>query len=128
MTLTNFGSVDEDGDESFTEANTCTRLDEDETCTYMGRECVEELSNGQCLVYESRYSCGRTLSYTSPVVKEINICNSDMSCFGGDCLPNTGTDGTMDLADAASKLAAVDMILTDMQCTIDPNGVMRESW
>ncbi|RRH74418.1 conjugal transfer protein TraN [Falsigemmobacter faecalis] len=125
--ICNFGGVDEDGDESFTEANTCTRLEEDETCTYMGRECVEELSNGQCLVYESRYSCGRTLSYTSPVVKEINICNSDMSCFGGDCLPNTGTDGTMDLADAASKLAAVDMILTDMQCTIDPNAANVEN-
>lgn len=122
-----FGGIDVDGDLSFTEANTCSRLDADDACTYMGRECVETLSNGQCLVYENRYSCGRTLTYTSPQIKEINICNSDLSCFGGDCLPNTGTDGTFDLADAAAKLAAVDMILSDMQCTIDPSAANVEN-
>lgn len=116
-----------DGEDAYMEYNTCARLEQDQACTFVRRECLDDADSGACSAYEYTYSCGRTMTYTSPQIKEINICNSELSCFGGDCLPNTGTDGTFDLADAASKLAAVDMILTDMQCTIDPSGANVEN-
>lgn len=115
--------IDEDGNVGFTElGGTCQELIDDPGCFYVSRTCGDELSDGTCLYYENTYSCGSSLTYSSPTVTEVNICNSNMSCMGDDCIINTGTDGSVDLADAASKLAAVDLILSDMDCSVDPNS------
>lgn len=106
------------GEETFTETDMCSAFRDDPKCTFVGRTCADQLANGTCLVWQNEYSCGQQISYSTPIVREINICNSNLSCLGDDCIVNTGTDGTIDLADAASKLAAADMLLTDMDCDI----------
>jgi len=116
----------ETGENAFGQANTCKAFEENPMCTYMGRECLEEGPNGTCYVHENKYSCGDTLYYTTPTVEEINICESSLSCMGDDCILNTGTNGTQSLADAASKLAALDMIMSDMQCTGKPATQVTE--
>jgi len=118
---------DQNGDEAFVTTNACQPLIGDPHCSFIGRECVDRSAGGTCTVYENRYSCGQTITYTSPIVEEINICNSDLSCLGDDCILNAGTDGSTDLADAASKLAALDMILTDMQCEVEPSSSTAEN-
>lgn len=116
-----------DGENAYTEYNTCTPLEQNPACTFLNRECLDDAGSAACSAYEYTYSCGKTLSYTYPSYSEINICNSALSCLGDDCILNTGSDGSVDLADAAAKLAAVDMILSDMQCTIDPSAANVEN-
>ncbi len=114
-------TTDVEGDTAMTETNTCKALQKDTSCSYLSRECVETSSDGSCSIYENTYQCSKSSTYTSPVVKEINICSSSLSCLGDDCVFNNGSDGSGDLADAASKLAAADMILSDMNCSVDPS-------
>jgi hypothetical protein len=106
-------------DDAFTNTNTCGMFQDDASCTFIGRTCSITLDNGDCASYENRYQCGSVESYTGPVVEELNICESNLSCMGDDCIINTGTSGAADLADAAAKLAAADMLLSDMHCAED---------
>lgn len=108
-------------DGAFTEASTCQAYDDDPACSFVGRECLTPLSSGGCLVYENTYSCGEIMTYDSPTVEEVNICNSSLSCLGDDCIPNTGADGSLDIAKAAGQLAAADMLMSDMTCSTDLN-------
>lgn len=108
-------------DGAFTEASTCQAYEDDPACSFVGRECLTPLSSGGCLVYENTYSCGEIMTYDSPTVEEVNICNSSLSCLGDDCIPNTGTDGSLDIAKAAGQLAAADMLMSDMTCSTDLN-------
>ena len=105
--------------ESFVSTNSCAPLQGDSACTFIGRSCSVTLAGGQCAVYENRYQCGEVEHYSSPVVEELNICESNVSCLGDDCILNTGTSGAVDLADTAAKLAAADMLMSDMQCAED---------
>ncbi len=115
--------IDDEGNAGFTELEgTCQDLIDDPECFYVSRTCGDALSDGTCLYYENTYACGSSLTYNAPTVTEVNICNSSMSCMGDDCIINTGTDGSVDLAGAASKLAAVDLILSDMDCTVDASS------
>lgn len=109
------------GGEAFVETNNCSILESDASCTFIGRTCSLTLAGGECAAYENRYQCGTIESYTGPVVKELNICKSSVSCMGDDCILNTGTSGAVDLADTAAKLAAADMLMSDMQCADDLN-------
>lgn len=110
----------EDGEDALSTSNSCTALQENTACSFVARQCADEEETGDCSIYENTYQCGSTSTYTSPTVTEVNICSSSLSCMGEECVLNSGTDGTGDLADAASKLAAADMILSDMNCTADP--------
>ena len=121
------GATDGQGNGAFTETGTCQELQARPECTFLSRSCGLPLSNGSCLFHENTYSCGSLTSYSSPTYREINICNSDLSCMGDDCILNTGADGALDLADAAAKLAAVDMLLTDMSCPVQPGGATAEA-
>ncbi len=115
--------VDSEGNEAFTEmGGTCQEFVDNPLCSFSTRECGDTLSDGTCLFYEDTYTCGNPTTYSSPVVKEINVCDSNLSCMGDDCIIDTSTDGSVDLADTAAQLAAVDMILGDMDCQIDPTA------
>lgn len=115
--------VDEEGNAAFTEmGGTCQELIDNPLCTFSSRQCGDTLPDGSCLFYEDTYTCGGSMEYTSPVVKEINICDSTLSCMGDDCIVDTSTDGSIDLAETAAQLAAVDMILGDMNCSVDPDS------
>ncbi|MBU2959144.1 conjugal transfer protein TraN [Paracoccus sp. 1_MG-2023] len=105
--------------EAFTETNNCGLLEADSSCSFIGRTCALRLDDGTCAIHENRYQCGEAIRYTSPVVEELNICESSLSCMGDECIINTGTSGAEDLADTAAKLAAADMLMSDMQCTED---------
>jgi conjugal transfer mating pair stabilization protein TraN len=121
------GSETEDGDEAFTElGGSCQALSENPACTFTSRECMDELDSGACLTYSNTYTCSEELTYDTDTVQNINLCNSDLSCMGDDCVPDTSTDGSLSFAETASKLSAVDMILTDMECEIDETGVTAE--
>lgn len=112
-----------EGNAAFTEmGGTCQDFVENPLCTFTSRECGDRLTDGTCLFYEDTYTCGGTTEYTSPVVKEINICESSLSCMGDDCFVDTSTDGSKDFAETAAHLATVDMILGDMNCDIDPES------
>ncbi len=114
---------DSEGNAAFTEmGGTCQKLVEDPSCTFTSRECGDRLSDGTCLFYEDTFTCGTSTTYTSPVVQQINICDSNLSCMGEDCVINTGTDGSVHLAEAGAQLAAVDLILGDMDCNVDTNA------
>lgn len=104
---------------SFAQANSCAPLQNDNACTFIGRTCSVTMAGGQCAVYENSYQCGEVETHTSPVVEEVNICESNVSCLGNDCILNTGTSGAVDLADTAARLAAADMLTSDMQCAED---------
>jgi hypothetical protein len=121
------GVTDGQGNAAFTQSGTCQELQARPDCTFLSRACGHQLSNGSCLYNENTYSCGAPTRYTSPTYREVNICNSSLSCMGEDCILNSGTDGAVDLADAAAKLAAVDMLLTDMSCSVDPSGATAEA-
>lgn len=101
----------------FQTRDNCQELRDDNSCTLVKSECIDDVDEaGMCHTYEDTYSCSSSLSYTTPVVTTQNICSSSIACTGEDCVINSSTDGSIDLADTAAKLASVDMILADMNC------------
>lgn len=116
-------AVTEDEEEAYTEANTCQAYEKNPACFFVEKICADDdedyVNTGTCKAYQYTYKCGSTVTYSTPSVTEVNICESDLSCLGTECIPDTSTDGSVDLADAASKLAAADMIMSDMNCSED---------
>ena len=47
--------------------------------------------------------------------------------MGGDCVFNASEDGRLDLAETAAKLSSLDMMVSDMQCGIDPATANTEA-
>ncbi|RWR30540.1 hypothetical protein D2T29_12780 [Sinirhodobacter populi] len=117
------GMDDTEGNEGMTESNTCSALTSNSQCSYIGRVCADpdSTSDASCKIWERQYRCGTSETYQTPIIEQTNICESDLSCMGDDCVYNAATDGTVDLADAASKLAAIDMMLADLDCGL-PEG------
>lgn len=105
--------------QSFTQSNSCAPLQNDPSCSFLGRTCSVTLADGRCAVHENRYGCGAVQTVKAPIVKQVNVCASNLSCLGDECILDTGTSGAVDLADTAAKLAAADMMMSDMDCADD---------
>lgn len=105
-----------DANGAYDSTSNCGKYENDADCVKTGETCIEE-TNGTCNVYEEQWSCGTTTTYTTPTVQTIDVCDSDLTCMGGNCFPDTSESGAQSLADAVAKLTAVDMIASDMTCT-----------
>lgn len=103
--------------ESFETTNTCLPYEENDRCTLVATTCADESTSGPCRIYEQEWSCGTTTTYVSPVVSEVNVCESDLSCLDGSCFPNTSTSGSESLAEVAAQLSAAEIMAGDMVCT-----------
>lgn len=95
--------------------NSCTPFESDPDCSFDNSTCLESTSDGSCWLWQYEYSCGTTFTYNVPQSTETISC-SGLSCLGEDCVINTSTSAATDLAEAASRLAALDLIASDLNC------------
>lgn len=91
-------------------------------CKYLSTECVEGSEGsvtGQCYMHVQNWDCGTDRTITQSSFEDHMICDGEVQCTGGTCIPELGEDGTADLAKTMALLNAVQFMGQDMECNTD---------
>lgn len=105
---------------SFQTTDNCTAFKNDPQCTFLNRSCLHYGTDGSCMIWDNAYTCNQQGSYNTVTLNNTFQCTGNVSCLGGECVYDGSESGQIDLADAAAKLQATELIAGDMQCTVDP--------
>jgi conjugal transfer mating pair stabilization protein TraN len=100
------------------EPSDCIALEQDPACGFIKSACVEGATDqrGICFLHEETWDCG--IPQTIPVLERVRTldCAGPVRCMGTDCaeFPDEQSE---DFGQAVAALQAVQMAVTDMQCT-----------
>lgn len=99
----------------------CLELEQDPACGFISSKCVEGAlgPRGNCQVFSETWDCGAMRSVPSLTRVHSMDCAGPVRCMGTECASFPSEQST-DFAQAAAALQAVQMAVTDMQCT--PGG------
>ncbi|WP_413694407.1 hypothetical protein [Psychromonas sp. KJ10-2] len=110
------------------DTNTCEALEQSETCSYVGTECVEGAMSdaGTCYVQTDTYDCGYDATSGTESVQEVLICDGEIQCVGESCYSPQRDEPNSSFAEANAYLQILQYAQNDFTCENIPEESYSE--
>lgn len=99
--------------------NTCIQYEQDETCSFVGSECLDGSTgdSGFCYTQEDTFDCGFDADNTKETAEEVLTCDGVLQCVGESCYSPKKDGDNESFSEVVAMLQVLTYAASDMTCT-----------